>query len=320
MQVYECIPIIYHSVDICQPECYIGIINLQSEVPVTAAKTLTIKITKRRDTILKAVLYSVCIILTFLSLYPIFLYFKDSYQYTFIDDPTPFGKLVNHPYKKLSSNWKVFWNTYQYLFLGLKNSLIVSVSATILTVYFSALTAYSLTAYKWKLRNICNTIIMAAMMIPSTIATYGFLQFIFKMHFTNKLFIFILPAIASPMTVFFMKMYLQASFSKEMIQAARIDGAGEFRIFNQIVLPMLKPAAATQAIFAFAASWNDTSLSFITIAKLEKKTLPLMFSPIYYLDPNDFPVVLAMVLPPIILYAFLSRHIVEGLYLGSIKD
>ena len=265
------------------------------------------------------VLYSVCIVLTILSLYPIFLFFKDSYQYTFIDEPTTFGKLINHPYKKFSNNWKVFWNAYQYLFIGLKNSLIVSVSSTILTVYFSALTAYSLTAYNWKLRTICNTVIMAAMMIPSTIATYGFLQFIFKMHFTNKLFIFILPAIASPMTVFFMKMYLQASFSKEMIQAARIDGAGEFRIFNQIVLPIIKPAAATQAIFAFAASWNDTSMSFITIAQVEKKTLPLMFSPIYYLKPNDFPVVLASVLPPIILYAFLSRHIVEGISLGGVK-
>lgn len=293
--------------------------SFSEEVLFTATNLLTRKMMKRKDTILKVVLYSVCIILTFLSLYPIFIYFRESYQYTFITDPTPFGKLVNHPYKKLSSNWKVFWNTYQYLFLGLKNSLIVSVCNTILTVYFSALTAYALTAYKWKLRNICNTIIMAAMMIPSTIATYGFLQFIYRMHFTNKLFVFILPAIASPMTVFFMKMYLQASLSKEMVQAARIDGAGEFRIFNQIVLPILKPAAATQAIFAFSASWNDTSLSFITIAQLEKKTLPLMFSPIYYLDPNDFPVVLAMVLPPIILYAFLSRHIVEGISIGGVK-
>lgn len=161
---------------------------------------------------------------------------------------------------------------------------------------------------------------MFAMMIPSTISTYGFLQLIFQMRLTNKLFVYILPAMASPMTVFFMCMYLQASLSHEMIQSARIDGAGEFRIFNQIILPLMKPAAATQAIFAFAASWNDGWMPAITISKMEKKTLLLMFGPIFYLDSNDFLVVLASVIPLLILYAVLSRHIVEGISLGGLKE
>ena len=115
-------------------------------------------------------------------------------------------------------------------------------------------------------------------------------------------------------------MYLQASLSYEMIQSARIDGAGEFRIFNQIILPLMKPAAATQAIFAFAASWNDGWMPAITISKMEKKTLLLMFGPIFYLDSNDFLVVLASVIPLLILYAVLSRHIVEGISLGGLKE
>ena len=139
-------------------------------------------------------------------------------------------------------------------------------------------------------------------------------------HHAVKLFVYILPAMASPMTVFFMCMYLQASLSYEMIQSARIDGANEFRIFNQIVLPLMKPAAATQAIFAFAASWNDGWMPAITISKMEKKTLLLMFGPIYYLDSQDFLVVIASVIPLLILYAVLSRHIVEGLSLGGLKE
>ena len=176
--------------------------------------------------------------MAFLSFYPFFIFLKESYNYTFVEKQVYIGKLVTAHYHQFST--------------------------------FSALTAYALTAYKWKLRKVCSAIIMFAMMIPSTISTYGFLQLIFQMRLTNKLFVYILPAMASPMTVFFMCMYLQASLSYEMIQSARIDGAGEFRIFNQIILPLMKPAAATQAIFAFAASWNDGWMPAITISKMDE--------------------------------------------------
>ena len=276
--------------------------------------------TKRRDTILKIVFYSVSLLLTFLSFYPFFLFLKESYNFTFVEKQVFIGQLITKHYSKTDYYFDAFWKHYKYLLIGIGNSLLVSGVSTILTVYFSALTAYALTAYKWKLRKACSVIIMFAMMIPSTISTYGFLQLIFQMRWTNKLFVYILPSIASPMTVFFMCMYLQASLSFEMIQSARIDGAGEFRIFNQIILPLMKPAAATQAIFAFAASWNDGWMPAITISQMEKKTLLLMFGPIFYLDSNDFLVVLASVIPLLILYAVLSRHIVEGIALGGLKE
>ena len=276
--------------------------------------------TKRRDTILKIVFYSVSLLLSFFSFYPLILLFKESYDYTFVEKQVAIGKLVNAHYHQTSTYIDAFWKNYKYLFIGMGNSLLVTGLSTIFTCYFSALTAYALTAYKWKLRKFCYVVIMFAMMIPSTVSTFGFLQTIFKMHWTNQLFVYYLPSIASPMTVFFMCMYLQASLSGEMIQSARIDGAGEFRIFNQIILPLMKPAIATQAIFAFAASWNDGWMPAITIAKMEKKTLLLMFSPIYYLDENDFLVVLGTVVPLLILYAFLSRHIVEGVALGGLKE
>ncbi len=286
----------------------------------TSTNVLTRSKTKRRDTILKIVFYSISLLMAFLSFYPFFIFLKESYNYTFVEKQVYIGKLVTAHYHQFSTYIDAFWKNYKYLFIGLGNSLLVSGLSTILTVYFSALTAYALTAYKWKLRKVCSAIIMFAMMIPSTISTYGFLQLIFQMRLTNKLFVYILPAMASPMTVFFMCMYLQASLSYEMIQSARIDGAGEFRIFNQIILPLMKPAAATQAIFAFAASWNDGWMPAITISKMEKKTLLLMFGPIFYLDSNDFLVVLASVIPLLILYAVLSRHIVEGISLGGLKE
>ena len=128
----------------------------------------------------------------------------DSYNYTFVEKQVYIGKLVTAHYHQFSTYIDAFWKNYKYLIIGLGNSLLVSGLSTILTVYFSALTAYALTAYKWKLRKVCSAIIMFAMMIPSTISTYGFLQLIFQMRLTNKLFVYILPAMASPMTVFFM--------------------------------------------------------------------------------------------------------------------
>jgi len=123
----------------------------------------------------------------------------------------------------------------------------------------------------------------------------------------------IVPALATPMTVFFIRMYLKATFSKEIVESARIDGAGEFRIFNQIMLPLMKPAIATQAIFCFVASWTDEWVPRIILIDNSKdiKTLPLVGS----IQGAG----LLMLLPPIILYAFLSKHIVEGIALGSVK-
>ena len=80
---------------------------------------------------------------------------------------------------------------------------------------------------------------------------------VYKIHMTNNFLMLILPAIAAPTVVFFMRQYMIPSLSLEMIQAARIDGAKEFLIFNKIALPIMKPAIATQAIFAFVSSWNN---------------------------------------------------------------
>ena len=120
--------------------------------------------------------------------------------------------------------------------------------------------------------------IMAIMMIPGTVTMIGFYQAVYKLGLVNKLSMLILPSIAAPMVVFFMRQYLQASLSMEIVQSARIDGAGEFRIFNQIVVPLMKPAIATQAIFAYVGSWNNLFMPLILLTDKEKRTLPVMVS------------------------------------------
>ena len=105
---------------------------------------------------------------------------------------------------------------------GLKNSLIISVAATVLTVYFSTLTAYALVAYEWKLKGPFFAAILAVMMIPATVTSIGFYQFMYRIKWTNNLLPLILPAIAAPGTVFFMRQFMIPALPMEIVQSARV--------------------------------------------------------------------------------------------------
>ena len=141
---------------------------------------------------------------------------------------------------------------------------------------------------------------------------------------TNRLEMLIIPAIASPMMVYFMKQYLEGSLSLSIVESARIDGASEFRTFNQIVLPLMKPAIATQAIFTYVSSWNNLFMPLILLTDKSKYTLPIVVSllkgDIYKTEYGSVYLGLSItVLPLIVVYIFLSKYIVEGVALGGTK-
>lgn len=285
--------------------------------------TLTNTELKKKDIKLKIIVYIVSILLTLMILWPIIMMLVDNFTSEVTIVPGPYGTyqeqsktvyfMTQHPFRDFAKNWTRFARDHQGLFVGLKNSLIVTVPSTIFTLYFSALTAYAITAYEWKLKKVFDKFIIVVMMIPNTISTVGFYQLVYKYGLVNRLSMLILPAIAAPMTVFFMRMYLQATFSMEIVESARLDGAGEFRIFNQIILPMLKPAIATQAIFAFVTNWTNSYVPHIILLDAEVMTLPLIGGYTIWFSYASF-------IPPIIVYALCSKHIVEGVALGSVKN
>ncbi len=208
--------------------------------------------------------------------------------------------------------------------VGFLNSLIVSVGVTALATYFSSMTAYALVIYEWKMRDAFFSFIMAIMMIPAQITLIGFYQMVYKVHMTNHLIVLILPAIASPSMVFFMRQYLKPALSPEIVQSARIDGAKELRIFNSIVLPLMKPAIATQAIFTFVNSWNDLFRPLVLLTNQKKYTLPIMISllrgDIYKTEYGAVYMGLTLTaIPLIIVYLLLSRYIIAGVALGGVK-
>ena len=276
---------------------------------------LTLSEDKKRTIALKITTYVVSVLLTFMILTPLYYFLRQTFleEVKLVHGAGDNTQLVITPrehFMTLKEFTKLFTEAD---FIGFRNSMIVTCTSTLLNMYFSALTAYAITAYEWKLRAAFEKFIIVAMMLPSTVASIGFVQMCYKYHLINNLTMLIVPALATPMTVFFIRMYLKATFSKEIVESARLDGAGEFRIFNQIMLPLMKPAIATQAIFCFVASWTDEWVPRIILIDNTKniKTLPLMGS----IQGSG----LLMLLPPIILYALLSKHIVEGIALGSVK-
>ena len=164
------------------------------------------------------------------------------------------------------------------MFKGILNSLIVSTCSAALCTYFSSLTAYGLYAYDFKAKKAAFTFIMAILVMPTQVTAMGFLRLITNMGMYDSLLPLIIPSIASPAVFYFMYSYLQSSLPLSLVEAARIDGSGEFRTFNRIVLPIMKPAIAVQAIFTFVSSWNNYFVPALVIQSKDKMTVPILIA------------------------------------------
>ena len=162
-------------------------------------------------------------------------------------------------------------------------------------------------------------------MIPTQVTALGFVQLVDKMGLMDSFIPLIVPAIASPVVFFYMKQSMDAGLPKELLESARIDGAGEFRIFNQIALPLMKPSIAVQAIFSFVSSWNNYFTPALILKKDNKKTLPILIALLRGADFLKFDMgqvymfIACSILPVIIVYLCLAKNIVAGMTSGAVK-
>lgn len=211
------------------------------------------------------------------------------------------------------------------MFRGILNSLIVSGCSAALSTYFSSLTAYGLYTYDFKLKKAAFTFIMAILVMPTQVTALGFVRLITKMGMYDSLLPLIIPSIASPAVFYFMYSYLQSSLPLALVEAARIDGSGEFMTFNRIVLPILKPAIAVQAIFGFVGSWNNYFVPALVIQSKNKMTVPILIATLRGADYMNFDMgkiymmILVAIVPIVIVYLLLSKYIIAGVTLGSVK-
>ena len=212
------------------------------------------------------------------------------------------------------------------MFRGIINSLIVSGCSAAICTYFSALTAYGLYVYDFKLKKVAFTFIMAILVMPTQVTAMGFLRLITNMGMYDSLLPLIIPSIASPSVFYFMYSYLQSSLPLSLVEAARIDGSGEFWTFNKIVLPIMKPAIAVQAIFSFVGSWNNYFVPALVIQSKNKMTVPILIATLRGADYMNFDMgkiymmITIAIVPIIFVYLLLSEYIIAGVTLGGVKE
>ncbi len=270
----------------------------------------------------RAIAYVVLVILTFLCLFWFVILFVNATRSH--SDLTRGFTLIPSVY--LPQNWSGLIHGTLPVLNGLLNSVVVAGCAALLCTYFSTMTAYAIHAYDFKLKNVIFTFILAIMMIPAQVTSLGFLQLIQNMKLEDNLIPLILPAIAAPVTFFYMKQYMDSTLSLSLVEAARIDGAGEFKIFNSIVLPLMKPAIAVQAIFTFVSSWNNYFIPALILHKDKMKTLPVLIAQLRSADFLKFDMgqvymmIAFSIFPVIVVYLILSRYIVAGVQLGGVKE
>lgn len=273
------------------------------------------------DITYKVIIYIVCIFLTILSIMPFWIMIVNSTRST--------TQIQQHAVSLIPStfflnNVKVLTGKSFNAMVGFMNSCIISVGGTLCAVYFSTLTAYAIVVYNWKARNAFFGFILAIMMIPAQVTSIGFYQFMYQIGLTNNFLALILPNIAAPAMVFFMRQYMVPTLAIDILNAARIDGAREFYIFNKIVVPIMKPAIATQAIFTFVTTWNNLFLPLILLTDNNKYTMPIMVSllrgDIYKTEYGAIYLGLMLtVLPLFVVYFLLSKYIIAGVALGGVK-
>ena len=271
---------------------------------------------------LRIIVYSILVFLTILCLFFFYLMIINATRsnaqlatgFTLLPKENFFKNLVNA------------WNdTSINIPRGMLNSLIIALSSSLLTTYFSALTAYGIHVYDFKGKKLVFAFIIAIMMIPAQVSALGFVQMMNKLHMTNSYIPLIVPSIAAPVVVFYMKQYMESVLPLEVIDSARVDGSNEFLTFNKIVLPMLKPAIAVQMIFSFVASWNNYFVPALILDKAEMKTVPIMIAQLRSADYSKFDMgkvymfILLAILPVMIVYIILSKSIIKGVTAGSVK-
>jgi ABC-type glycerol-3-phosphate transport system permease component len=208
---------------------------------------------------------------------------------------------------------------------GFANSMFLAVASTVVTIYFSMLTAYGVVVYNFPGKKIFSNFIIVLVMIPMQLSIIGFYRFMSKLGLTDNYLALILPLLANAGGVFFAKQYFESIIIHDLIDAGRIDGASELGIFHRIMMPLAIPGAVTMGIFAFIASWNNFFTPFILISSIQKYTLPMLVQTlrgdVYRTEYGAIYLGLAItIVPIIIIYAIFSRYIVSGIALGAVKE
>ncbi len=203
------------------------------------------------------------------------------------------------------------------------NSALLAAATTALSVLLNALAGYAFAKLRFRGRERLFGLLLAAMIIPGQVGMLPLFLLLKQIGLINTYAGVIVPGLASIFGIFLVKQYA-VSIPDSLLDAARIDGAGEFRIFFMIVVPLCRPILVTLALFTFLGSWNDFMWPLIVLTGREMYTLPVALANLMGEHAQDTELMMAgsvlTVLPVLLLFLLLQRYYIEGLVLGGSKE
>lgn len=276
---------------------------------------------KRKTKLDRTLVYIALVLLTIICILPIWIMIVNATRSTVQIQ----GGMSLIPSKYLGDNYRLLTAKGLNIGRGFFNSMFISVTTTVLNVYFSMMTAYAIEVYDFKFRKFFQRFIYVLVMIPAQISIIGYFQYMSKLDLINSYIPLIIPSIAAPASVFFAKQYLESCVVKDLIWSGRIDGCGELGIFHRIMMPIAKPGMFTMAIFAFVGSWNNLMTPFVLLSDMDKYTLPMLIKTLrgdqYKTEYGAIYLGLAIsVVPIMIIYCLMAKKIVSGMAMGAVKE
>ncbi|GHO42716.1 carbohydrate ABC transporter permease [Ktedonospora formicarum] len=258
-------------------------------------------------------------ITTCISLWPMYWLFVTALTPTTFTLKTPPDFIPLHA--SLSNFQRLLGQASQY-WSWATNSIVVAGCITIFHIFFDTLAGYSFAKKTFPGRNLFFWLIVATMMVPAYVTLVPMYLVTRNLHLLNTLWAVILPGLANVFGIFLMRQYIQ-TLPSELLDAARIDGCGELRVFWHIILPLSKPAIGALAIFTFVRHWNDFLWPLIVLTDSTAYTLPVGVAGLQGEFSTDYGIIFAgaalAALPMIIFFLIFQRYFLEGVRMGALK-
>lgn len=239
----------------------------------------------------------------------------------------PTGEANREPPRFFPS--EVTWIHYQDLFTRLDlgrhfgNSLLVASAITLLSLLLNSLAGYAFAKLRFPGRDRLFAFLLGAMIIPAQVSMLPLFLLMKYLGLVNTWWGVILPSMATILGIFLVRQYA-LSIPGELLDAARIDGASEFRIYRTIVLPLLRPVLVTLAVFTFLSAWNDFMWPLIILSDDSRYTLPVALANLSGEHIMDTELMMAgavlTVLPVIVMFLILQRQYIAGITMGGVKE
>lgn len=281
----------------------------------------TVSVGENRGIIGKIVFYIILIAGAILSLFPFYWMFviaTNSREAAFQFPPKlTFGNMLNENFSHALSKIRFFE--------GLQNSFFVSSITTISVLFFCTLAGFAFAKYQFKGKSFLFVLVLGTLLVPQQLSVLPNYLIMAKLSWINSFKAIIVPGMVNAFGIFWMRQYISSAVHDELIEAARIDGCGHFRIFRTVVLPIVTPALATLGIFTFLNVWNDFFWPLVVLKSADKFTIQLVLSQLLSVrDGLNYGMILSATffatLPLLIVFLLFSRWFISGITSGAIKS